>query len=501
MIYLALALWPLGEVERARQFADRAVKQAAKAEIYKRSSMSTITFASFETVRGDRQRALPVAQAVLDLAREHAMPIWKALGRFLHGWANWVLGDQQMELAEMRQGIERLHELGQGFYRPYLRGLLAEAYADEGKFDIALAELDDVLTEATTMDQHFSDAELHRIRGEILLKRDPTNTPPAEEAFLTAIAVAQQQKARSRAARGAVAGEALSIDRSCRRGPCRACTRAPKLFADPGISGDRGSADATSRTGVATLCIAVASSCCRRAPPPPISKSQTENSGGPRCRPAPATRICRAVRRPHTHRSRADHPAGNARAHTPQSSASGSDRSCRRRPHSSAPAPPDRKRWPRGRPRVREETTTTLLTRPPFRADSKERSRSADAKIQQSASTSEGGCPAASCCQQLLPKGSATADLQVRNRKQRRASLSASTGDQDLPRRSAPHTHRSRADHPAGNARAHIATVLGQRIRSGRAAADPIAPQPAPPIESAGRGAALACARKRPRHC
>ena len=47
------------------------------------------------------------------------------------------------------------------------------------------------------MDQHWSDAELHRIRGEILLKRDPANTAPAEEAFLTAIAVAQQQKARS----------------------------------------------------------------------------------------------------------------------------------------------------------------------------------------------------------------------------------------------------------------------------------------------------------------
>jgi hypothetical protein len=61
--------------------------------------------------------------------------------------------------------------------------------------------------------------------------------------------------AKLRAARGAVAGEALSIDRSCRRGPCRACTRAPNLFADPGISRERGSADATSRAGVATLCI------------------------------------------------------------------------------------------------------------------------------------------------------------------------------------------------------------------------------------------------------
>ena len=35
------------------------------------------------------------------------------------------------------------------------------------------------------------------MRGEILLKRDPANTLPAEDAFLTAIAIAQEQKARS----------------------------------------------------------------------------------------------------------------------------------------------------------------------------------------------------------------------------------------------------------------------------------------------------------------
>jgi predicted ATPase len=97
----------------------------------------------------------------------------------------------------MRQGIERLRELGQSFHRPYLRGLLAEGLANEGDLDIALAELDDVLTEASSMDQHWSDAELHRTCAEILLKRDPVNTAPAEEAFLTAIAIAQQQRANS----------------------------------------------------------------------------------------------------------------------------------------------------------------------------------------------------------------------------------------------------------------------------------------------------------------
>ena len=45
--------------------------------------------------------------------------------------------------------------------------------------------------------QRWYNAEAHRVRGEILLKRGPANPAPAEEALLTAIAVAQQQKARS----------------------------------------------------------------------------------------------------------------------------------------------------------------------------------------------------------------------------------------------------------------------------------------------------------------
>ena len=53
------------------------------------------------------------------------------------------------------------------------------------------------LATASGSGQRWFDAETHRIRGEILLKRDPANTVPAEEAFLTAIAIAQQQKAKS----------------------------------------------------------------------------------------------------------------------------------------------------------------------------------------------------------------------------------------------------------------------------------------------------------------
>ena len=57
--------------------------------------------------------------------------------------------------------------------------------------------LDGALAEAEQTKARAFVADGHRIRGEILLKRDPTDTEPGEEAFLTAIAIAQQQKARS----------------------------------------------------------------------------------------------------------------------------------------------------------------------------------------------------------------------------------------------------------------------------------------------------------------
>jgi predicted ATPase len=48
------------------------------------------------------------------------------------------------------------------------------------------------------------EAELHRVRGEMLLKRDRANLPPAEEALHSAIAIAKQQAARSFSLRAAL---------------------------------------------------------------------------------------------------------------------------------------------------------------------------------------------------------------------------------------------------------------------------------------------------------
>jgi len=80
---------------------------------------------------------------------------------------------------------------------PSLEAALAEAEASAAETDAGLRRLDDALAELGRTEQRWYEAEIYRIRAEILLKRDPADTAAAEQSLQAAIAVAQSQRARS----------------------------------------------------------------------------------------------------------------------------------------------------------------------------------------------------------------------------------------------------------------------------------------------------------------
>ena len=69
----------------------------------------------------------------------------------------------------------------------------------------AVAILDEALATADHTGYRAFQAELHRARGEIVLKHNPANPAPAEDALLTAVTVAKQQGTRSFELRAALA--------------------------------------------------------------------------------------------------------------------------------------------------------------------------------------------------------------------------------------------------------------------------------------------------------
>ena len=195
--YLALVLWPLGEVDRAREVAEEMVARATKIGHVGTAIYGHFHFAIFEMMRRNPAGAAPHIEALIDLARTHEMPTWTAYGGFLRPWSRRHLDGPDAGLSEMRAGIAACREQGMGNFIPLIATALAEAEVEASEIEAALATIDRVIADSERTGQRWFDAESHRIRGEILLKRDPANTAPAEEAFLTAIAIAQQQKARS----------------------------------------------------------------------------------------------------------------------------------------------------------------------------------------------------------------------------------------------------------------------------------------------------------------
>ena len=130
--------------------------------------------------------------------------MFRAYGVFLKGWTSAASGTSGSGLEDMRRGVEQLREQNVLFFDGLLKIALAEAEARAGDPDRAVAILDEALATADRLGYRAFEAELHRARGDALLMRDPPDPVPAEDAFLTAIAVAKQQGTRSFELRAAV---------------------------------------------------------------------------------------------------------------------------------------------------------------------------------------------------------------------------------------------------------------------------------------------------------
>ena len=99
-------------------------------------------------------------------------------------------------IGHLRGSITELKASGARLRLPYYLALLAQVYERVGHAEEGLAAIDEARAVARTHNEHWWDAELHRLRGEFLLMRG-ADASDVEAAFLHAIEIAQSQQARS----------------------------------------------------------------------------------------------------------------------------------------------------------------------------------------------------------------------------------------------------------------------------------------------------------------
>jgi class 3 adenylate cyclase/tetratricopeptide (TPR) repeat protein len=213
MLFLAMASWASGDLGRAASLACGAEARIAGLGHIGTRAFGAMHAALFALMRGDLSQTALNAHELARLAYEHDLPLWRAYGAFLEGLASaHQSGAADAGLEDMRRGVELLREQNVLLFDGLLKIALAEAEAEAqvGDVDCALAILDEALATCERTGHRAFEAVLHRARGE-LLKRDPANPSLAEAAFGRALEIAGGQGTRSFGLRAALSLAKLNL--------------------------------------------------------------------------------------------------------------------------------------------------------------------------------------------------------------------------------------------------------------------------------------------------
>jgi class 3 adenylate cyclase/predicted ATPase len=194
--WLAIVLWALGDIDRVPRLAEQATSlglQCGHVPTSAHGHWFTCFLAALSRRPG---QTTTHAETMLRLGREHGLPLWVAHGTFYLGWTQWSVGNRDGETG-MREGLSLLRERDIRFCEPLPKALVAEVEAELGRVEGGLAILDAQLAENKQTEQHWFDAEVHRIRGELLLRREPPDVVAAKSAFKTATDIARAQHTRT----------------------------------------------------------------------------------------------------------------------------------------------------------------------------------------------------------------------------------------------------------------------------------------------------------------
>jgi predicted ATPase len=191
--YLALTLWHLGYPDQALRL-DRETRELSRTIGHAFSTGHAVDFTAFLChycrLGAEVQAA---AEEELALATDQGFQLWHACGTLHRGAGMLLLGRREEALALLLKGYSAFRATGAGVRVPSYLSMLGDAYTQSGRFDDAHQALSEGLAAAEKNDDRCHEAELHRLKGELLLAESPGQIAAAEDCFRRATETALRQ--------------------------------------------------------------------------------------------------------------------------------------------------------------------------------------------------------------------------------------------------------------------------------------------------------------------
>ena len=195
--YAAWTLWQLGYPDQALKRGNEALALAQRL-----SHPYSLAFAGhfvgyLHQYRREVRAAQETTESMIALSAEHGLTDHFALATLQRGWALAEEGRNEEGIALIQEGLAAYRATGGQTGAAGDLCLLAEACKEAGRFEDGLSALTEALASADEREERSSEAEIHRLKGELLLKQDDSNAAEAQICFQRAIEVARKQSAKS----------------------------------------------------------------------------------------------------------------------------------------------------------------------------------------------------------------------------------------------------------------------------------------------------------------
>jgi len=202
--HLACVLWLAGYPARAQACAEAALDQANALSHPPTLALALTLAASVHVLRREPRRVDELARRALAVAEEYGLAFWTAIASVQRGWALAELGPGAEAAELLRGGIEGYCGIGAGTNEAAYRALAADGYARIGLVGDALRELDGAFDAMERHGERYFEAELHRLKGELLLRcasrrgaGSSQGRDEAEQCFRRAVDIARRRQTRS----------------------------------------------------------------------------------------------------------------------------------------------------------------------------------------------------------------------------------------------------------------------------------------------------------------
>lgn len=195
---LAYALMYLGYPDQALERCRESVAIARQMSHPFTLAFALCTTAVVRQFRREWLEARELAEAVIALSSEYGFQYNLGMSEVLMGWALAEGGDVERGLAQMRKGLDHLEALGAEMFTPHGLCLLADVFRRAGRAEDGLAALVEARAAVARSGESYYEAELHRIRGELLLRQGAKDCRAEAEASIhQALKIARAQRAKA----------------------------------------------------------------------------------------------------------------------------------------------------------------------------------------------------------------------------------------------------------------------------------------------------------------